>query len=184
MKSKTLLLSFFIFLASLVAKADTIQFTVTVTAQRGLVAVPIGSTFTGYATYAGYFDYTNPLLAPPPLTSYAFNYPSAPTSLTALKWEFIERASTTSPPGLGLVYVNFSGPALSFSIDGGLFTIFTPTYEDANQVGWSNQETGTVTYTYLSDTPVSSTPEPASLALVGSGILALVAQKRSRSAPL
>jgi|ERR1035437_2706014 hypothetical protein len=184
MKSRALVLLFLLSVASLAAKADTIQFTATITAQRGLFAVPIGSTFTGYATYNGQFDFNNRYLAPPPLTSYAFNYPSAPASLSGFKWEFIERGIIPNPPGLGLMYVNFSGPALSFNVDYSVFTIFTPTSETINSVGWSNQETGTVTYTYLSDAPVSSTPEPASFALVGSGILAFLTQKRYRSASL
>lgn len=164
------------------AKADTIQFTVTITSQRGITSVPIGATFTGHATYSGHFDYNSPL-APPPLTSYAFTYPSAPASITGLKsgYNFIERPFGQTTPALSLAYVNFSSPDASFDIDNGTFYIFTPTYEVANGFGWSNEEAGIVTYAYLPDA-VSPVPEPASIAFVGSGILAVIAKNRRRGA--
>jgi len=159
------------------AKADTIKFTATVTSQGGLNAIPIGATYTGYATYNGSFAYNSPL-APPPLTSYAFTYPSAPLAITDLKWDFIERPPAQTTLALGLMFVDFSSPFASFSINNGIFTIFTPTNETANSVGWTNAETGTVTYTYLFDP--TTTPEPTSIALVGSGILAFIAVRRGK----
>jgi hypothetical protein len=161
--------------AAVLAKADTIEFTATVTSQDGLFVVPIGSTYTGFVEFDGSYSF-NPTVAPPPLTSYGFTYPSAPGSITDLKWDFIENDPALA---LGLMYVDPSDPAASFSINSGIFTILTPVSETANSVSYTVSETGTVTYTYLPD-PVSSVPEPAPLALVGSGILLLANQKRRR----
>jgi hypothetical protein len=159
--------------SAVLAKADTIDFTATVTSLGSLPIVPVGSTFSGFVTFNGSYQ-ENPLVAPPTLTSYGFTYPSAPASITGLKWDFIESEPTLA---LSLMFVDFASPTASFSINNGIFTIFTPTVETANSVSYSVSETGTVTYSYVS-AAIAPAPEPGTLVLVGSGILAVACWKR------
>lgn len=165
-----------------VAKADTIEFTATITQQFGLYSVPVGSTYTGFAHYGGSVD-PNFTGVPPVITSYGFNYPSAPVSVADLKWAFLQRHATGDPLFVGLAYVDFSSPAASFDIIANEFFILTPTSETANGFAFSDYESGTVTYTYVKDpiVPVSPVPEPASLALVSTGVAGALASLRRRT---
>jgi hypothetical protein len=157
------------FSAASLAKADTINFTVTITQQQNLHDIPIGTVYTGFAHYDGSID-PNFTGYPPTLTSYGFSFPSAPASLSDFKWEFDQRHVIGGPLFLGLMYIDYSYPGASFEIIGNTFETILPTYVTATSVGYTVGETGTVTYSYTADPP-SSVPEPASLFLVGTGLM-------------
>ena len=168
--------------AASTAKADTINFTVTITQQVGLHTVPVGTVYTGFVHYDGSVD-PNFTGYPPTLTSYGFNFPFAPASLSDFKWEFVQRHAIGQPLFVELGYVNFSVPGASFLLTANLFDIIIPTSETANTVGYQEGESGTVSYTYTADTP-ALVPEPGSLVLVGTGLLGALNLLQRRKASL
>src|ERR1700733_2586378 len=108
------------FSAATFAKADTINFTVTITQQQNLHNIPIGTVFTGFAHYDGSID-PNFTGVPPTLTSYGFDFPSAPDSLSDFKWLFAPRHAIGQPLFIDLTYVDYSYPGASFDITGNIF---------------------------------------------------------------
>jgi hypothetical protein len=161
-----------LFTAASFVKADTINFTVTVTQQQNLHTVPIGTVYTGFIHYDGSID-PNFTGYPPIPTSYGFDYPSAPDSLAGFKWAFLQRHYIGGPLFAGLMYVDYSYHGASFDIISNLFEIILPIYDDANSVGYTIGEVGTVEYSYVADPPVevSNVPEPSSLLMVATGLL-------------
>jgi hypothetical protein len=164
-KFLVLLLSFF---SASFVKADTINFTVTITQQQNLHNIPIGTVYTGFAHYDGSIE-PNFTGYPPTLTSYGFDFPSAPASLSDFKWDFTQRHDIGQPLFLGLMYIDYSYPGASFDLIGNTFETILPNSETANSVGYIVGETGTVAYSYTADPPPVS--EPASLLLVGTGLI-------------
>src|ERR1700730_7019283 len=120
---------FLVLLASLsatsFAKADTINFTVTITQQQNLHNIPVGTVYTGFAHYDGSID-PNFTGYPPTLTSYGFNFPSAPASLSDFKWEFTQRHAIGQPLFIELMYVDHSYPGASFDITANIFETILP----------------------------------------------------------
>jgi hypothetical protein len=171
---------FLVLLASLsaasFAKADTINFTVTITQQQNLHNIPVGTVFTGFAHYDGSID-PNFTGFPPTLTSYGFDFPSAPDSLSDFKWEFAQRDAIGQPLFIELTYVDYSYPGASFDITANTFETILPFAETADSVSYTIGETGTVAYSYTADPP-SSVPEPGSLVLVGTGFLTVLNLRR------
>jgi PEP-CTERM motif len=173
---------FIVFLASFsavsFAKADTINFTVTITQQQNLSDIPVGTVFTGFASYDGSID-PNFTGNPPTLTSYGFNFPSAPDSLSDFKWEFAQRNGIGQPLFLELMFVDYAYPGASFDLIGNTFQTIIPYAETEDSVNYTIGETGTVAYSYTADAP-SSVPEPASLLLVGTGLLTAFSLRRAQ----
>lgn len=158
------------FFAASVVKADTINFTVTITRQQALHTVPVGTVYSGFIHYDGSID-PNFTGYPPIPTSYAFDYPSAPDSLADFKWAFLQRHYIGAPLFIELLYVDYSYPGASFYVGADTFGIIVPTSETYNSVGYIEGELGTVSYTYVSDPPPSTVPEPFSFLLVGTGLI-------------
>jgi hypothetical protein len=157
------------FSAATFAKADTINFTVTITQQQNLSNIPVGTVFTGFVHYDGSVD-PNFTGVPPTLTSYGFDFPSAPASLSDFKWAFVQRHAIGDPLFVELMYVDSSDPAASFEITANSFETIIPYAETADSVTYLTGEIGTVAYSYTADPP-SSVREPASLFLVGTGLI-------------
>jgi len=176
---------FLVLLASLAAvsfaKADTIDFTVTITQQNLLQNIPVGTVYTGFVHYDGSID-PNFTGVPPTLTSYGFDFPSAPSSLSDFKWEFVQRTAVGQPLFVELMYVDPSDPAASFDITNTLFQTILPYAQTPDSVTYRVEETGTVSYSYVADTP-PAVPEPASFLLVGTGLLAALNRRRLRNTP-
>ena len=128
---------FLVLLASLsatsFAKADTINFTVTITQQQNLHNIPVGTVFTGFAHYDGSID-PNFTGVPPTLTSYGFDFPSAPDSLSDFKWIFAQRHANGQPLFIDLMYVDYSHPGASFDINGNIFETILP-YSETAELG-------------------------------------------------
>jgi hypothetical protein len=162
------------------AKADTINFTVTITSQQNLHNIPVGTVYTGFVHYAGSVD-PNFTGYPPTLDSYGFNFPSAPSSLSDFKWEFVQRHGIGQPLFVELMYVDESYPGASFSLVADTFETIIPNSITDNAVGYTVGETGTVTYTYEKDAP-SSVPEPSSLTLLGTGLFGILGLVRYKTA--
>jgi len=157
-------------LAASAVKADTINFTVTITQQQALHTVPVGTVYNGFLHYDGSVD-PNFTGYPPIPTSYAFDYPSAPDSLADFKWAFLQRNAIGQPLFAGLMYVDYSYPGASFYVIGDIFGIILPISETDKSVGYIEGELGKVSYTYVSDPPASTVPEPFSFLLVGTGLV-------------
>lgn len=168
--------------ATLAAKADTIEFTTTITSYNGLSAVPIGTTYTGFAHYAGKWD-LNSTGYPPTIDAFGFNYPSTPSSLSDFLWAFTQRHYIGGPLFLGVAYINQSVPLASFYINAATFSIVDPLYVLPNGFGYLGFESGPVTYSYLSDPAPAPTPEPASLLLAASGLLSVITLRRPGNGP-
>ena len=167
---------------TLAVKADTIEFTTTITSYNGLSAVPIGTTYTGFAHYAGTWD-LNSTGYPPTIDAFSFTYPSTPASLSDFLWAFTQRHYIGGPLFLGVAYINQSVPLASFFINADTFSIVNPTFVTENSFGYLGFESGPVTYSYVSDPPTVATPEPASLVLAASGVLSMIALKRRVAHP-
>jgi hypothetical protein len=161
------------------AFADTIDFTVTINStQLANPPIPLGTTYTGWVSYDGSFAPTDTGY-PPTLTSYSFNFPGSPASLSNLAFEFVQH-QVGQPLFVEIGYYDPYVPYASYTLINQGFAVFT----ELNGVYLTNDaEFGTVQYTYVSD-PVA-TPEPSSLLLLGAGSLAgLGLLKRKRRRPV
>ena len=176
----------FLLLASLAAHADTVYFSATITKQYGLTDIPIGTTYSGYAHYAGTWD-IHSTGYPPTIDAFAFNYPSTPSSLSSFMWVFLQR-QLNHPLFVEFAYIDPAVPLASFTQDAVEFSIVVPTsvYPNNGGFGYSYYESGPVTFSYASDPvttvgdPIAPTPEPSTLALLGSLLPAAAALGRRR----
>ena len=179
-------LFFFVLFAALFtqyASADRIDFTVTLTNNQYYNPafqspnIPLGTTYTGYVTYAGSID-PNFTGYPPDVTSYYFSYPTAPVSMDQLTFTpFVQRHYIGGPLFVGIYFANLGVYAGSFDVIGDSFEVFTLLDPSGSHYPG---EYGRVTYTYSADPP--NVPEPASLWLIGTGSIALLGAVRRRPA--
>jgi len=155
-------------IASSHAFADTINFTVTITSSVGPAQIPIGTVYTGSAHYEGSVD-PNFIGYPPELTSFTFDFPGTPSSLSDMAFAFLQREFIGAPLFVELGHYQLGVPYGSYWLMDDYFQLFT-TDSPGGAHYLNNSEYGTVAYSYVSD-PVSSVPEPGTLSLLGTGVL-------------
>jgi PEP-CTERM motif-containing protein len=165
------------------AKADTVTFTLTGGALGGSLTFSLPQTFTPTAgTGSGPFLFANVNAAPNPgnpvFGSAPFTLPNIELGVTATnQWSF----GSNGVPGFPGTTGNFLGIFAP-----GLFTVNADGTITLNDVGTQqliNNADASVTLTeVIIPTPPTGTPEPATLALLGIGGLALTGLRRRKAA--
>ncbi len=113
--------------ATLVARADTLDFAVTMNQQNGISVFPLGTVFTGSAHYAGTWSLSADG-TPPAIDAFAFDYPYAPNSSVDYRALLTFRLydGVDGYPYLFVVYLDPAVPNGSFSILRDTFSLFNP----------------------------------------------------------